>query len=73
METNTNDEQELNKVNAKLSENKLTGSGPAKVAHIPTEIKKDAHKKKYHSSAMYAGSLLHSAVNYVKPYHPEIR
>lgn len=65
-----------NNTNVELEENNST---PQSLESIDGEsnqgdainetVADGAHKKKYHSSAMYAGSKWHSTVSYVKPTH----
>lgn len=66
MENNTNVELEENNRLSTAQEGKAVEMMRSEEAGSDGDA---PHKKKYHSSAMYAGSKWHSAVDYVKPKH----
>ena len=66
MENNTNVELEENNRPSPAPEDKAEETITAVEAGSDADL---PHKKKYHSSAMYAGSKWHTTVDYVKPKH----
>ena len=69
MNTNEHDEQEGNKINPLPAEDYKSEVELTAGEDISPDHPDGTHKKKYHSSAMYAASKLHNAVEHVKPTH----